>query len=185
MIKILGSRGFIGSELLAYIEKIGYEVEGVTEDIRDKEKLSPHLKDSEFIINAVGETKEQQNEELCHATNVLGTKNVVELCIEHDCKLIHLSSTARKTAYGRSKQESQKVVEEAKGLRAVILRLCPIVKLDDPLMIWGKRYPIEELVKDIEFIIGTHNFKEVELIDYKDEKSTDIYKSRTQVFTRV
>lgn len=181
MIKILvtSDRGFIGSKLSSFLEQKGYEVLGLDEDIRDGELIAPYFMNVDFVIHTAGETQNQDNEELCHSTNVLGTKNVIESCIKNKCKLIHLSSTARKTAYGRSKQESQDDVKEAtgKGLKAIILRLCPIVTLNDPLMVWGRRYPVEELIKDIEEIIRKHNFDKFELIDY--EKSTHIRFPRT------
>lgn len=178
---MLGTRGFIGSHLKSYLEERGYDVLGCVEDIRVREYIEPYFKNAEFVINAAGETKDQNNEELCFATNVLGTKNIVELCIENGCKLIHLSSTARKLAYGRSKQESQKLVENAvkDGLKVVILRLCPILKLDDPLTKPGRNYPVEALVVDIDIIIMEHNFDKSELRDYKSEKSINLHQPRT------
>lgn len=165
---ILGSKGFIGSHL-AHLGK------GITADIRDKEKLRPHFIGEDIVINAAGETKKVHDKEACY-TNIIGTRNVVELCQEYGCKLIHLSSTQRFTPYGRSKQASQKIVEEA-DIKAVILRLCPIVKLDDPLMKWGRRYPIEYLVKDIENIVKNHDFSK-DLITYPNEESPYIHKPR-------
>lgn len=158
----------------------GHNITGLTKDIRDKEALRPYFSGIEFVIHAAGETKKINDEEACHSTNVLGTKNIIELCQEYRCKLIHFSSTARKTAYGRSKQESQKMVEES-GIKAIILRLCPIVKLDDPLMKWGRRYPIEHLVEDVEKIIENYDFKEIKVIDYKQFKNA---KSFNLHFTR-
>ena len=180
-ILILGAKGFIGSSLLSYLEERGYDVLGCTEDIRDKFLIEPYFKNVEFVINSAGKTQDQNNEELCHATNVLGTKNIVELCIENGCKLIHLSSTARKLAYGRSKQESQKLVENSvkDGLKVVILRLCPILKLDDPLSKTGRNYPVEALIVDIDMIIKEHNFDKFELRDYKSEKSHNLHITRT------
>jgi len=169
---ILGSEGFIGSSLVSYLEDKGYNVLGCVEDIRNKEWIAPYFKNAEFVIHAAGETQKINNKDACYTTNVLGTRNIIELCIENNCKLIHLSSTARKTAYGQSKQESQKEVEDAakKGLIVIILRLCPVVTLGNPLMVWGRRYPLEYLIKDIEAIIRTHNFNKYELIDYKKFK---------------
>jgi len=178
-ILILGYRGFIGHNLFMYLSSKGYSITAITKDIRDKEEIRPYFEGMEFVIHAAGEAKKIQDEEACHFTNVLGTKNVIELCKEYHCKLIHFSSTAEKMAYGRSKQESQKMVEES-GLRTIILRLCPIVKLKDPLMKWGRRYPIEHLVEDVEWIIETHDFNN-EVVDYKqfkNEKSSRIHFAR-------
>jgi len=180
-ILILGSRGLIGSHLLSYLEGKGYDVLGCVEDIRIREYIEPYFKNVEFVIHAAGETQDQNNEELCYATNVLGTKNIVELCIENGCKLIHLGSTARKLAYGRSKQMSQRLVENSvkDGLKVVILRLCPILKLDDPLSKTGRNYPVEALIVDIDMIIKEHNFDKFELRDYKSEKSHNLHITRT------
>ena len=167
-ILILGAKGFIGSSLMAYLKD--YDVTGLTMDIRNKEALRTFFIDKDFVIHAAGEVKKLTDEEACHSTNVLGTKNVIELCREYGCKLIHLSSTARKMAYGRSKQESQKMVEDAVDLKRVILRLCPIVRLDDPLMKWGRRYALEYLMRDIDDIIKNHDFNKFELIDYQKFK---------------
>jgi len=186
-ILILGARGWIGSNLLAYLEEKGFEVLGCTEDIRVRDSIEPYFKNADIVVHAAGEGKKIQDEDACHTTNVLGTNNVISLCLENGCKLIHLSSTARKMAYGKSKQQSQQDVQDASanlGLKAIILRLCPIVKMDDPLMKWGRRYPLEDLLRDIENIINTHDFKDFKLIDYQKfkhsqyEKSTGIHISR-------
>jgi nucleoside-diphosphate-sugar epimerase len=170
-------KGFIGNSLFMHLTSKGYNIIGITKDIRDKEALRPYFEGVEIVIHAAGESKKIKDEEACHSTNVLGTKNVIELCKEYHCRLIHFSSTAERMAYGRSKQESQKMVEDS-GLEAIILRLCPIVKLDDPLMKWGRRYPIEHLVEDVEMIIENHDFKDIKVVDYKQfkhEKSSHIY----------
>lgn len=178
---VTGYKGFIGSHIFSYLMERGYDVLGLDEDIRDKESMRLYFLNVDLVIHAAGETQDQNNEELCHDINVLGTKNVIELCIEKGCKLIHLSSTARKLAYGRSKQESQQLVDNSvkDGLKAIVLRLCPILKLDDPLTIPGRNYSIEALVVDIDLIIMNNNFDEFEIVDYKEvikkyEKSPDI-----------
>ena len=170
---MLGARGFIGSHLLVYLESKGYDVLGCTEDIRKIEAIEPYFKNADIVVHAAGEVKKTQDEEACHTTNVLGTRNVISLCLENKCNLIHLSSTARKMAYGKSKQASQQDVQDAStnlGLGAIVLRLCPIVKKDDPLMKWGRRYPMEDLLKDIENIIKDHDFNKFEVVDYQQFK---------------
>lgn len=164
---------------MAHLQDKGFDVLGCVEDIRNKELIDPYFKNAEFVIHAAGEVKKIHDREACHTTNVLGTKNVVELCVENKCKLIHLSSVTRHTPYGRSKQQSQQDVEDAakNGLKVIILRLCPIVKRDDPLMQWGRRYPLEDLVKDIEGIIRNHYFDKYELVDYKQFKESRYEKS--------
>jgi len=187
-ILMLGARGFLGSHLLVYLESKGFDVLGCTEDIRNRDLIEPYFKNADIVINAAGETKKIKDRNACHTTNVLGTKNIIYLCLENNCKLIHLSSTSRKMAYGKSKQASQQDVQDAftnLGLRAIILRLCPIVTLDDPLMVWGRRYPLEDLLRDIEKIIEKHDFNKFKLIDYQKfkhsqyEESSNLHKPRT------
>lgn len=175
-IAITGYKGFIGSNLTSFLNKKGYDVIGIEADIRNKEALQfvfSFFKDIEFVIHTAGETKALDDEKLCYMTNVVGTQNIIDLCLEYGYKLIHLSSIARRQAYGRSKQKGQRLVERAclnNKLKAIILRLCSIVHKDDPLMKKGKRYSIEELVEDIENIIKNYNFNECGIFDYQYEK---------------
>lgn len=186
-ILITGNKGFLGSNLYSYLEELGYDVLGLDEDIRDKDAVRPYFIGTEIVIHAAAIVP-KENEEPgrdYYGVNVLGTKNIAELCIENNCKLIYFSTTAKQRKYGKTKQEAQKLVETfaSKGLKTVILRLCPIVKRDDPLMKWGRRYPIEYLVEDIENIIKTNDFDKFKLIDYKEvtrnyEESSDIHIAR-------
>lgn len=168
MLKIIitGSHGFIGSRLLNYLKEKQYDVVGVEEDVRNKETLRPYFKDAEFVIHAAAQTKETKDIDLYYQTNVDGTKNVVELCIENETKLIHLGTVARQRHYGVSKQQAQKVVEDniKNGLKAVSLILCAIYpggERNDE-----KRYPLEKLISDIEEIIRTHDYNDYKLIKY-------------------
>jgi len=167
---VLGSKGFIGSNALKFLLGRGFDVVGVDDDIREKKLIERHFLKSSVILNCAGETKSTNSYQKCFSTNVDGTKNVVELCIKHECPLVHLSSTTRYTPYGRSKQVSQIYVEEAftRGLKGIILRLCPIVTLDSPLMVEGRRYPIEKLVKDLAEILEKERFNG-EVLDYKNK----------------
>lgn len=170
-ILITGARGFIGGELLTRLKNSGYNVVGITEDIRDKQSLAPHFKDVEFVINAAVKAKKNiPNPEIYYQINVLGTKNVVELCLENNTKLIHLSSIDTEGPYGVTKQLSQQLVEEyAKNnnLETVILRLCVIYNTENNTKRPGPRFPIEKLANDIENLINSHDFKKFELIDYE------------------
>jgi len=165
-ILITGARGFIGSHVYSYLKTKDYNVKGIDEDILDRKALEPHFKDIDYVIHAAGKVKEAVNNEDYHKVNVKGTDNVIDFCMDNGCRLIHLSSVARFAPYGRSKQESQKLVEDNKELKSVILRLCPIVHKDSHLMKKGVRYSIEDLVADIDELIKSHNFNECEVINY-------------------
>lgn len=163
---ITGSHGFIGSRLLTYLKEKQYDVTGVEQDVCNKEVLRPYFKNAEFVIHTAAQTKETKDINLYYQTNVDGTKNVVELCIENETKLIHLSTVARQRHYGVSKQQAQKVVENnlKNGLKAVSLVLCAIYPgggRNDQ-----RRYPLEKLISDIEEIIKIHDFNDYKLIKY-------------------
>ncbi|OGM29335.1 hypothetical protein A2630_01965 [Candidatus Woesebacteria bacterium RIFCSPHIGHO2_01_FULL_44_10] len=182
MILVTGIKGFIGSYVVAYLTKKGYNAVGINEDIRDIEALRPYFKDADLVIHAAGKVKKGiPNPEIYHTINVLGTKNVTDLCLEYGCKLIHLGSAATTAGgditvrkYVESKQESQKIVEDYalhKGLKAVVLRLCVIYNKENNTGRSGARYPVERLVVDFENIIKTHDFKTYKLFDYSNVRA--------------
>ena len=157
-ILITGSGGYLGSHILEYLG-----AKGITDDIRNKEALKPYFKNIDYVIHAAGKTPGSDN---YHDVNVLGTKNVAELCIENNCKMIHLGSVETREDYGISKQESQDMLMNMKGLKVVILKLCSIAIRGD-----HRRYPLQRLLEDIENIIKSHNFDEKSINLYKPEKS--------------
>lgn len=174
-ILVTGSRGFIGSELIKYFQRKSYDIAGIDVDVRDKEALVPHFKNIEFVVHAAGKVKKGiPNPEIYHTINVLGTENVVQLCIENGCKLIHLSSVATEGEYGISKQVSQKLVEDYgknRGLKTVILRLCVIYNQENDTGRRGARYPIERLSEDIENLIKFNDFDKYKLVDYSSTRA--------------
>jgi nucleoside-diphosphate-sugar epimerase len=171
-ILVTGCKGFIGSQTISYLQEKGYNVIGINEDIRIIEALRPYFKDAEFVIHTAGKVNGKiQSQDDYFAINVEGTENVIKLCVEYGCKLIHLSSIATEGLYGISKQKSQKIVEEyclKHGLKAIILRLCVIYNQENNTRRPGARYPIERLVEDIENIINSHDYSKFKLIDYSN-----------------
>lgn len=153
------------------MQERGYNAFGTTHEIRNIELLSPHFKDVEFVIHTAGKKYDPIKEDDFYTINVLGTKNIAELCLQNGSKLIHLSSVATDGLYGASKQESQKLVEEyciKKGLKGIILRLCVIYNNENNTGRRGARYPVEKLAEDIENILKTHDFSKYKLIDYSN-----------------
>ncbi len=167
MILITGAKGFIGSRLLSFLSENGYDVKGVNEEITDIEKLRPHFKNAEFVVHLAAKLHEDQTEKRPHdffQVNVVGTMNVVKLCLEYGCKLINTSSITTQTTYGISKVLSEEMVRsyaKYQGLLAVTIRPCIIYdeSTGDSRPFISRYYPLGRLTKDIENIILRHNFK--------------------------
>ena len=167
MIIITGAKGFIGYSLLSFLRKKGYDVEGIDEEITDIEKLRPHFKNAEIVVHLAAKLHEGQTEKRPHdffQVNVVGTMNVVKLCIEYGCKLINTSSITTDSEYGISKVLSEEMVRlymKHQGLRAVTIRPCVIYDENGggryPYI--SKHYPLGKLVEDIENIIIHDNFR--------------------------
>lgn len=180
-ILITGSNGFIGSNLVSYFKNKGYDVLGINQDIRNKDALSKYFENADFVVHAAGKVKKGiPDQETYYSTNVIGTRNIIELCLENGSKLIHLSSVVadgpfiEEVPYAISKLASQNLVEDwsmYKGLKAVILKLCVIYDKKNDTHRKGARYPIEKLSEDIENIINTHDFNKYKLIDYSTIRS--------------
>jgi len=173
-ILVTGSKGFIGSRVLSYLQEKGQNAVGTSEEIRNIETLRPHFKGVEFVIHTAGKKYNPLQEEDFYTINVLGTGNVAQLCLENDSKLIHLGSIATDGPYGVSKQQSQKLVEDycnRKGLRAIVLRLCVIYTDEKDSKKRGARYPLERLVVDIENMIKNHDFSKYKLVDYSNTRA--------------
>jgi hypothetical protein len=170
-ILITGCRGFIGSNLLDYLYKGAYKPIGITEDIRDKEALRPYFKNIDIVIHTAAKLKEGTSDEEYYSVNVIGTKNVAELCMEYDCKMIHFSTVSNQGMYGKTKKEAQDIVEEysKKGLKVIVLKLPQIYK-GEPIK---NAYPMEKLLDKIQYIIRFHDFSKYKI----DEEFTHIFKS--------
>ncbi len=167
MILITGAKGFVGSSLLSFLTKKGYDVAGIDEEITDIEKLRPYFKNAEFVVHLAAKLHDGQTEKRPYdffQVNVVGTMNVVKLCIEYGCKLINTSSITTKTDYGISKVLSEEMVRsyaKYQGLLAVTIRPCVIYdeKGGARYPYISKHYPLGKLVEDIENIIIRHDFK--------------------------
>ena len=112
-ILITGHLGFIGTHLWTALKKhhlIGYDIKG-GDDILDKRKLEYvfETENIDCVIHLAALTGARRGElypEDYFRVNVLGTKNVVDLCVKYNVKLIHFSSSSVKqpnTIYGMSK----------------------------------------------------------------------------------
>lgn len=169
---VTGSDGFVGTKVVALLKEKGYDVVACKEDIRNKEALRPFFEGVNIVVHTAGQVKTTEIEVDYYSTNILGTINVAELCLEFGCPLIHLSSIETKGAYGVSKRTSEILVQDyfaPKGLKVVILKLCVIMQEDTKerqrhKIAWCQ---VDDLAEDIERIVRTHPFNYFELRDYK------------------
>jgi len=169
---ITGGNGYLATAIRKHLEKRGYAVVGITEDVRNKRKLRRHFKDAYFVLHTAAKVRKVSDRRY-YEINVLGTKNVAEWCMEFDCNMVYFGTVATEHGYGRTKQEAQRLVEDytKKGLKALTLRLNTIYSKDmkrTPGVVW---YPLEKLVEDIEEIIRTHNFNKYQV----DEKPANLH----------
>ena len=156
---ITGGTGFVGSHLAKTLAAAGQEVVVTGRnpylappnthfekaDIRDPNRVALLCKNMELVVHTAAHASPWLSAKQLHATNVLGTKNVVEGCLRHDVqRLIHVSSTAlhfqfqdawdiaddavppnrMACGYAESKAEAEQVVRSASalGLNAFIVR---------------------------------------------------------------
>ncbi len=162
---ITGGAGFIGSNLAKFLSDKGHGIKIIDDlsagnrnvaymeqfadfvkgSILDKKVLSASLAGCDAVVHLAAKTsiaESVKNPDIVMRTNVEGTKNVLESCIDCDVKkLIFTSSaavysdsvvpvsesaaTAPKTPYGASKLEAEKIIREysVNGVKFSILRL--------------------------------------------------------------
>lgn len=170
---ITGGNGYLATAVAKYLKDKGYAVVATRTDVKNKRKLIPYFKDAYFVLHTAAKIR-GVSDDVFYDVNVLGTKNVAELCVKYDCKMVYFSTIATEHGYGRTKQEAQRLVEDyaKKGLKALTLRLNTIYSKEmkrTPGVVW---YPLESLVEDIEEIIRTDDF------EYKVyEKPANLHKS--------
>lgn len=100
-IMIFGDKGFVGTETTKLLESRGHQVIGFDimdcQDIRDKEQVEQEIEvndpDRVLLLAAISRFAEaDKNPELAFNTNVLGTKNVVEVCDDFHVPLVYAST---------------------------------------------------------------------------------------------
>jgi len=101
MIKITGGTGFIGSHIIEYFNKQGVKIENVTRayaDLRDLDSLKKAFQGATFVIHNAAKASDWGKYSDFYENNVLGTKNVLEACIEN--KISHIIITSSCSVYG-------------------------------------------------------------------------------------
>ncbi len=106
---VTGANGFLGSYLVRELVACGYEVTAMTRrrddaaigqdirnvngDIRDAEAVNEACRGQEIVFHVAAISGIWGPWKLYHTTNTMGTRNVVEACLEHDVpKLVYTSS---------------------------------------------------------------------------------------------
>ncbi|MCR4276200.1 MAG: SDR family oxidoreductase [Candidatus Parcubacteria bacterium] len=137
MILITGSNGFVGRHLKLENSK---PLHG---DVLDVETMRPQFKGISVVVHLAAK------EENCFETNVMGTFNVIKLCIENGCKLIYIGSIQTVYEYGISKQIAENLVKlySKEGLKAVTIKAC---SLRDGTLGF---YQLNKVLKEIENVI--------------------------------
>ncbi len=112
-ILITGANGFVGSKLCEHFIKKGYKVRGLVRktsdlsflkplmkklklyygDIRNKDSIRAAFKNTDIVIHPAGYTNDWGKMKIFYDINVIGTKNIAELCLEYSIKhLVHFST---------------------------------------------------------------------------------------------
>jgi dihydroflavonol-4-reductase len=205
MILITGATGFLGSEVAKQLVDKGEQVrctkrtrsvipallipypqiEWVDADMLDIFALENALTDVTQVYHCAAwvSLKQADKEPMIH-TNVTGTANLVNLCLDRDIKLVHVSSIAaigqakpgelitenhhldvstEYDGYAISKLESEMEVWRgiAEGLKAVIVN--PSLIIGANAGIWGSGQLFETVRKGLKFYTeGTAGFVDVE-----------------------
>ena len=135
---VTGATGYVGQHLVNSLIKNGYQVYVLTRqafsifsnnkninviigDITDPIDLPPDIDTIYHCAGVIWETEQMEK------VNVQGTKNIVEIALQNNCQLIHLSSAGAinpHNAYEWSKYRGEKIVLDGIkiGLKAHILR---------------------------------------------------------------
>jgi len=119
---VTGANGFVGSHLVESLLSKGYqviclvrktsnlrwlsglEVKYVYADIKEKDSLRDVVKDVDLVFHVAGLTKAKSREEYFKA-NYQGTKNLIEVCVEHNPRIKRFVCISSQAAVGPGKDE--------------------------------------------------------------------------------
>jgi glycosyltransferase involved in cell wall biosynthesis len=173
-ILLTGATGFIGSRLSKMLSEQGYKVTNYIGDINDLPNMENYFKTADIVIHLAAkndEVREGREKDDFITVNVLGTQQVVDLCLKYNCKLLFFSSVVAihpKNIYGLSKTFGEQLIQlygAQYGLKAIILRPYGIYD-EEGLRRSGKHvnhsrgrnYPLTYLLRDVERIIVDDKF---------------------------
>lgn len=97
---VTGANGQLGYDVIKRLEEKGMEYLGTdreTLDITNKDDVKKVIRDyrPDVVVHCAAYTavdKAEDERELCHAVNVLGTRYIAEACKEIDAKMIYVST---------------------------------------------------------------------------------------------
>lgn len=157
-IVVTGSEGLVGTALACTLRQAGYTVSGLDlrgegpsrGDTRVPADIARVMEDADGVVHLAAVSRVvwgERDPELCWATNVAGTKNIIAACARAARApwLVFVSSRevygqaanlpvaedaplAPMNVYGRSKVEGERLVDDARrtGLRTSIVRLANV-----------------------------------------------------------
>lgn len=196
MILITGATGHIGNVLVRHLSNKNIPLRllipskedvstlhGITAeifncDIRDSEKVKEAIKGCSVVYHLAGMIQiDNVNKQLLYDVNVNGTKNVIEGCLEHNAKLIYVSSVHAFVEndyidehtkiivdeiigdYGKSKAQATLQVRKAmnEGLDGVIVYPSGVIGPFD--------FKLSEMGKVLLYIIKNNNKKRLYCFD--------------------
>jgi nucleoside-diphosphate-sugar epimerase len=156
-ILITGASGFIGTYLIKELLPQNHNIitisrkqnhtipntKTITADITDISTLTPVFQDIDAVIHNAAYAKDWGKDEQYHTINVIGTRNIAELCRQHKVKHLLYTSTAgiygfpnntipikesdrpiKKpvNTYGATKIQAENVLQEYTDLKITIIR---------------------------------------------------------------
>ena len=173
-ILITGATGFIGSRVSSMLVERGYNVKHYIGEINNPPLNEDYFKTTNIVLHLAAKNDEvrkgRENDDYI-SVNVSGTKNVADLCLKYNCKLMYFSSVVAghpKEIYGLSKYFAEQLIRlygARYGLKAIIVRPYGIYdergrrRSGNPVNdSRGRNYPLTYRLGDIKRIIEKDNF---------------------------
>ncbi len=187
MILVTDGTGFIGRYLVKLLLETGEDVmllvrnprdlpvEFVVGDVTDKKSLEKAFRDVDKVYHLAGIFRHGVSSRDIWLVNYNGTRNVDDLCLKYDCKLLHVSTVGvlryanskplkenspynpNPNPYSRSKAEAEKYVLKLcnEGLKAKVVRPAFVYGVGSD---YGLNLLIELVVKGrLRFVVGNGN----------------------------
>ena len=195
---ITGSRGFVGSALADHLRSRGYRVKDCLVRLNHFNSLEQIFDSAgpDIVVHLaakVDKIRAGHEQDDFFEVNVMGTLNVIRLCLKHKAKLIYFSSALVRHSrnkygnkYGISKALAEDLVwsfTKNQGLKAITIRPCTIYKNVGGANInrfWkeediskGEWYSLERICVLVEKIIRNEDFEKYKI--YKTRSITHYF----------
>ena len=153
-ILVTGASGYLGNYLIKELRKNNFKIiclkrnpkkyfkldfcKTYNIDITDKNSLKTVLNDKKIDLVIHLAAIKNNHDPNIEKVNVIGTKNLIEICEQNNVKkIIYISSTAAHSQtdlYGKTKKRAEEIIKSSK-LEYVILRVGTIYSEDSPFII--------------------------------------------------